>query len=346
MSISGAKERGQDIADRVGGEVKDVRRRHRYVDQLIRSLQHYGQVLGNQLAGAVTYFGFLSFFPIIALAFATVGYIVAYVPEAEAAVEQAIQSVLPGMVGTDPGQINVDSIADARAGVGLIGLVVLLYSGLGWLSALRGSLQAVFSDVVVKKRNFIVGKAIDLVVLGILGVILTLSVALSTAVGAFTREVIAWIGLTDAPGTSWLLRLAVVLVGIAANTVLFYAMYQLLPKHRASKRALWEGALIAGVGFEVLKQLANLVISGVTENALYGAFAIMVALLVWINYFARLTVLGACWAAVGAVMADEAAGDQVEPGEDLGRGARVIVGVASAAAVAVMFWRRGLRRAS
>jgi membrane protein len=29
---------------------------------------------------------------------------------------------------------------------------------------------------------------------------------------------------------------------------------------------------------------------------LYGAFAIMIALLVWINYFNRLAILGAAWA--------------------------------------------------
>lgn len=343
MTINAIKEDSKARADRMRERAEQARERFPLLDQLIRTLQHYGEVYGNQLAGAVTYFGFLSFFPIIALAFAGVGYIIDWVPGADEAVMQAIESILPGMVGTDPGQINVEAIAARRAGVGLVGLLGLLYAGLGWMSAVRTSLDAVFSVVLEKKGNFIVGKVKDLVVLGLIGLILVVSVSVGTTVSAFTRTVTDWLGITDVPGITLVLRLGVVVVGIVANTLMFATMYTFLAKHNAPAKAIWQGALIAAVGFEVLKQLASLVIGNVTGNALYGAFAIMIALLVWISYFARLTVLGACWAAVGGVLKVEAEEAERAAAPPPGRGTRFLIGVASAAGVAWLVASRGRR---
>lgn len=305
----------QQIKQRATDEFTRARERWPVLDHLVRTGEHYGDRLGSQLAAAVTYFGFLSFFPIIALAFAVVGYVVAYVPNANEAVESALASIFPNMIGSEPGQINVAAIADRRGSVGLIGLIGLLYSGLGWISALRTSLQSVFEVVSEEKRNFLLGKLIDLIVLGVIGFVLVVSVTLGTAVTGFTDTVIDWIGLSGVPGMGTLLTVLAMVVGIAASTLLFFTMYRLLPKHNAPTKSVWQGALIAAVGFEVLKQLAGLVIGNVTGNPLYGAFAIMIALLVWINYFARLAVLGASWAATATLPGATADAEQEDEQE-------------------------------
>ncbi|WP_020576953.1 YihY/virulence factor BrkB family protein [Actinopolymorpha alba] len=292
--------RVSQIKQRVEALVGRTRERSRLLDHLARALAHYQAVLGSQLAAAATYFAFLSFFPLMALTFAAVGYVVVYVPGAERQVTAALTAAFPGMIGTGPNQINVMAIASQKAGVGIVGLLVLLYSGLGWISALRSALQAVFEAVAVKKRNFLVNKAHDLLVLVAVGIILVISVGLGTSVTGFTDTVLRFLGLAGAPGVRWLLVAASIVVGIGANTVLFFTLYRLLPRHEVPARALWQGALLAGVGFEILKQLASLVIGSVTSNPLYGAFAIMVALLIWINYFDRLAVLGAAWAVTAA----------------------------------------------
>jgi membrane protein len=128
------------------------------------------------------------------------------------------------------------------------------------------------------------------------------------------------------------------LVGVGASTVLFFTMYKLLPKHNAKPSAVWQGALIAAVGFEILKQLAGLVIGNVTGNPLYGAFAIMIALLVWINYFARLAVLGASWAATASVPSPAAESQQSEP-----RKRSLAERFATTAAIGVLATRRSRR---
>lgn len=267
------------------------------LDQAIRAFTYYGEVLGDQLAAGVAYFAFLSFFPLVALAYAAVGYLVDYIPAAESAVTDALSAFLPGMIGDGSGQINVDDIASQKAGVGLVGLVGLLYTGLGWISALRTSLQGVVSGgLVQEKRNFVVGKAMDLLVLAFVGTIALVSVTLGTTVTWASVGLVSWLGLADVPGVGPLLWVLGLLVGIAASTVAFFATYRLLPKDPPSAPSLWRGALVAAIGFELLRQLAGLVIGQVTGNVLYGAFAVVIALLVWMNYTGRLAVLGAAWA--------------------------------------------------
>ena len=61
--------------------------------------EHYGAVKAGQQAGAVTYFAFLSFFPILALAFSVVGLDREGLPDAAETTSSTRSTVLPGLVG-------------------------------------------------------------------------------------------------------------------------------------------------------------------------------------------------------------------------------------------------------
>ncbi len=62
--------------------VERERFRYLWVDHLIRTVQRYHVRRGDRLAGALTYFAFLSFFPLLALAFALFGFVVTFQPDA------------------------------------------------------------------------------------------------------------------------------------------------------------------------------------------------------------------------------------------------------------------------
>ena len=103
-------------------------------------------MLGGQLAAAITYFGFLSFFPLLALGFSLVGYISDIYPKAQDDVTRAVQDAFPSLVGDGDGQINIQDIIDARAGAGVIALLSAWPIALdGWLDALRDGLRKVFA---------------------------------------------------------------------------------------------------------------------------------------------------------------------------------------------------------
>ena len=274
-----------------------ARERHRFLDHVVLMVQHYGKVEGNVLAGAVTYFGFLSFFPILALAFAVIGYVSVAVPDARDSLTTAIEQLFPGIVSRSgkPGTISLKQIEDAKAAVGIIGFVGVLYSGLGWLSGLRTALTDAFQIPRDKKQNFILGKATDLVVLAILGVVLVLSVGISGVVKGLADNIINALGLEGvAIGTPliWVIGIA---LSLAASTLLLYVMFRLLAHPDLPSRPLWEGGLLGATGFELLKLLVLYVLGGVGGSA-FAPLAIAITLVVWINYFSRLVLYGASWA--------------------------------------------------
>src|SRR6476619_2037781 len=129
------------LKERAAATLARLREKFPWLDHILRMVQHYGAVNGNAQAGAVTYFGFLSFFPILALGFFVIGLIAQFYPDIKAQMVEEINSLLPGVIGPDPGQIPLKTIEDYAATIGLIGLVALVYSGLGWLSGMRQALE-------------------------------------------------------------------------------------------------------------------------------------------------------------------------------------------------------------
>ncbi len=282
------------LKDRATAFLDRARARSRLLDHAIRTQQHVTAVKGNQLAGAVTYFAFLSFFPILALAFFVVGYVARVYPSAQDDLVSALDTVLPGLVGPDQDQISLTAIQDAAATVGLIGLVGLVYSGLGWLSAMRDALVGVFREPPSQLPGFVAGKLRDLVTLSVIGVTLVVSVAVSGLVTGFSGAFLELIGLGR--DLTWLLAIIGVVVGGLADMLLFFALFKLLAKPRLPARALWAGALLGASGSEALKWLSSFLIAATKDQPAFQAFGIALILLVWINYFSRVAVYAAAWA--------------------------------------------------
>src|SRR3954453_17410481 len=116
---------------RATATVERLRARFPWFDHILRTVAHYNSVYGNAQAGAVTYFGFLSVFPILALAFFVVGRIARIYPDARDGLVQQINTALPGLVGEGAGQISLTTIEDYAGRLGLIGLAIPRDRGLG-----------------------------------------------------------------------------------------------------------------------------------------------------------------------------------------------------------------------
>lgn len=279
--------------DTIKQRVQDARDRSPLLDHVVRMVEHYGNVNGSALAAAVTYFAFLSFFPIIALAFAVIGFVSRAYPNADEDLITAISDVLPGIVGGEDG-LQLSTFQDNAPGILSIGLVLALYSGLGWLSGMRAALIAVFEEPEKEKPNFFLGKARDILALLALGSVLLGSVAISGVATKLTTPILDLVGLgAGATPAIWVLGLA---LGLAANTVLFFAFFRLLAAPNAPTKSLWSGALLGAIGFEMLKQLSTFLLAGTKDQPAAQAFGIALILVVWMNYFSRVVVLAAAWA--------------------------------------------------
>jgi len=269
--------------------LQQVRDRRPFVDHVVRMVQHYGRVKGKLQAGAVTYFGFLSFFPILALAFFVVGYLSKVYPDAQDLLRTAISGLFAENI-----ELDLSAFEEGAATAGVIGLAGVLYAGLGWLSAMRDALIVMFELPGREQPNFVVGKLRDLVTLAVIGLTLMVSVAVTGLVSGFAADLLDWLGLDETLAP--LVTLLTVVLGLAANVLLFFTMFVLLAQPNEPRRSLWGGAVLGAIGFELLKRLSFLLLGSTKESEAFQMFGIALILVVWIYYFSQVVMYAAAWA--------------------------------------------------
>lgn len=278
----------------VGERLGALRQKHGWIDHAVRMQQHYGASHAGQQAGAITYFAFLSFFPILALAFFTVGLLSSVLDGADDALRAAITSLFPEMIGPEEGQLQLRDFRSFSGLAGLVGLAGVLYSGLGWISALREALAAVFELPRDEQLGLVSGKLRDLAVLAATGTTLLVAVITGGLVSRFSGRILGWFDLDEE--LAWAVTTLTLGTGLAANALLFFLMFRLLGGADTPRRSLLGGALLGAVLFEVLKQAAGLVIAQTQGQPAFQAFGIALTILVWISYFSRLILYAASWA--------------------------------------------------
>lgn len=274
-----------------GAVLTSARDKRPALDHGIRAYQRYTADAGNRQAAAVTYFGFLSFFPLLALAASLLGFFLG--KEAVGTVIKNVNDYAPGLAD----QLKLQDIlsSNQKAGVaGAVGLVGLLYAGLGWVDALRQGLRAIWHHNV-QAGNIVVTKVKDVAVLAGLGATLVLSVLVSGATGAGKDFALGLVGLDNSGVATVLASLIGYALGLATSTALFLFLFWRLPKVQTPFSRVFRGALLAGVLFEILKRVGALYIARTTENPVYGIFAVVVGLLIWINLVSRILLLCAAW---------------------------------------------------
>jgi inner membrane protein YhjD len=290
-AVDSARERGLRV-------LRGARRRSRWFDHMARAYERYQDRRGDRLAAAMTYFGFLSFFPLLALAYALLGYLVGVSEKARDYLVDAINSVLPGLAD----QLPVEQIAQAKAAAGLIGLVGLLFAGLGWVAALRESMREIWGNDPTGGGNFVIKKLWDIGLLGFLGAMLILSVATSGVATQATHGVLEVLGLADITGMGTALWVLSVGVAIAFDALIFLVIFSRMSGTRAPWRRIYRGALFGAVGFESLKLIATLLIGSTTRNPVYASFAVVAGLLIWIDVVSRFVLFSAAWTATRRVI--------------------------------------------
>lgn len=257
--------------------------------QLWRAWNRYGDRRGNRLAGATSFFAFLSMFPLITLTAAITGKLLD--EEAVEKLKVALQTNLPG-IGD---QIDLDSLIANAGTIGLISGVVLLFTGLGWIDSLRASIRSMHElddqpGNVVKLKGEDLGALIGL---GLIGVIATGASSILTGLSAL---IVGWLGLDGTWFAGWGLELFSDLVGIGAGAVLFLYLQTALPRILLPRKVALIAALAGGVVFFVAQKLGSTYVEHVIgNNAAYGALALPLALLVWIYLMTRVIMLIAAW---------------------------------------------------
>jgi membrane protein len=276
--------------DTVQSGVTTIRERRPFLDHLIRAFGRYQSDAGDRLAASVTYFGFLSFFPLIALAFSVAGFVVDAYPDAQQQLTEQINNFLPGLAD----KLDVTTIGQAKVATGIVGIAGLLFAGLGWIDALREAIRTIWHHNV-KVGNVVVKKLLDIAVLGGLGLTLVASVAVTGVSSAAATWFLDLIGIQDNVAARVGLRVLALGLALLVDLAVFLYLFTRLPRLKTPLKRVMKGALLGAVGLEILKVVGSVLVARTTNNPVYGAFAVIVGLLIWINLVSRFILFTAAW---------------------------------------------------
>ncbi|MFF2653197.1 YihY/virulence factor BrkB family protein [Streptomyces sp. NPDC058045] len=277
---------------------------------LWRSYERLERVKWSRLAAAMTFISFVALFPLITVAAAVAAATLS--SSGERRLEQKISEQVPGIAE----QLDIQALVQNAGTVGAIAGAALLFTGIGWIGSMRECLRVVW-ELPEDPGNPILRKAKDAVVLLGLGGAGLASVVAS----ALASSAVGWgadlLGLDEQGWGRAALRGVAFAAAVLADFLVLLYVLTLLPRVEPRRRQLITAAVLGAVGFELLKLLIGGYIKGIAARSMYGTFGVPVALLLWINFTARLLLFCAAWTAVPGRDAEEPEQDgETEPEPD------------------------------
>ncbi|MEU0947386.1 YihY/virulence factor BrkB family protein [Streptomyces canus] len=258
-----------------------------------RSYERLDRVKWTRLAAAMTFTSFVALFPLLTVAAAIAAATLSTKQQND--LQNKIADQVPGISD----QLNIDDLVQNAGTVGLIATAALLFTGIGWAGSMRECLRAVW-ELPDEGENAVLRKGKDLGILLGLGGAVLITLAISTVASALVDRIGGELGLQEGGAGRFLLRIAAFAIAVLADFLLLLYVLTLLPGVEPRRRRLFVAALTGAVGFELLKLLLSGYMQGVATKSMYGAFGVPVALLLWINFTAKLVLFCAAWTATGS----------------------------------------------
>lgn len=260
-----------------------------------------------QWGAALAYYSIFSIAPLLLITIS-----VASLAFGREAVEGRLIEEIGGLVGPQAAGAIQTMIANASTtGSGVwgtvLGVLLMLLGASGAFAQLQRSLNHLWNvearpgagwKLMVRQRVAALGMV--LVVALLLLTALVLSAAIS-ALGSYAEEVL--------PMPAWALGLVDVAVSLVVITLLFAAIYKVLPDVEIEWREVWTGAAVTALLFVLGKVAIGFYLGRSSVASSYGAAGSLVVLLVWIFYSSQLVFLGAEFTQVWA----RRRGTRIEP---------------------------------
>lgn len=273
--------------------------RNPMVAHLLRTIERFNDRMGNQFGAAITYFSFLSLIPMLMVSFAAGGYILAEHPTL---LEDIFAKILSNV--SDPTlaatlQNTINTAIKQRTTVGLVGLLIALYSGINWMGnlreAVRAQTRATWERAEQDKEKIWTKYLRDFISLTGMLVAMIITLVITSISGSAQSLIINILHLGSIEWLRPTWHLVGLAISIFANYLLFFWIFWRLPRHRPPKKALIRGTMIAAVGFEVIKMIMTYSLPKLVSSPSGAAFGSVLGLMAFFYFFARLTLFCAAW---------------------------------------------------
>ncbi|MEU6478655.1 YihY/virulence factor BrkB family protein [Streptomyces sp. NPDC047017] len=259
-------------------------RRHRWAGLPLAVIYKFYDDQAAYLAALITYYGFLSLFPLLLFLVAVLSAVLSSSPHLQHAVLNSALSEFP-VIGDQIGG-NIHSFHGSTVAV-TVGVAGSLYGALNVAQAVQHALNKIFAVPRHARPDPLHSRLKGLKFLSLLAAGLCVTTALSTA----AESVSGLFGARLAVGV----RVAAGLLAVLLYAALLIGSYRLLTRRRLPLRVMYGPALGAACAWQLLLWGGTYYVGHVLRGttATYGLFGIVLGLLAWIYLGALVYVLTA-----------------------------------------------------
>ncbi len=246
----------------------------------IAVLYKYTDDQGGNLAALITYYAFLSLFPLLLVLSTVLGLVLSGQPDLQ-------QDVLDSALGQFPA-IGPDLARPEKIGGGVLGLVLgllaALYGGLGVAQAVQGAMNTAWTIPRNARPNPFKARLISIQLLGTVGLAIVATAALAAIANGAG-------GIAENLGIVF--RVAVILAAVALNTLVFSLAFKIATARELTWAQVRPGAIAAAIVWQVLQTFGAAYVGHVSDSstATGGVFAIVLGLIAFLYLAASLIVL-------------------------------------------------------
>ena len=240
-------------------------------------LKKFGDDRAGYLAALCAYYGFFSLFPLLFVFVSILGLVLRGDPQLLASIKDSTLGQFP-VLGS---YITVKPSAGGSIAVLVISSLTALWAGLGWTAAMQNAMNDVWDVPLSERPNFLTTRLRSLLMLVVMGTFVIASTFLA--------------GLGVTRGSLGMVRVLGFVGSLALNLVLYLVAFRLLTRKSLGWGSVFPGAAFSAIAWTALQLVGNYYLTHQIANAraLYGTFAVVLGLLVWLYLGAQVSLYGA-----------------------------------------------------
>lgn len=255
-------------------------RRHRWAGYPLAVVYKFFEDQGAYLAALITFYGFLSLFPLLLLLASVLGFVLQDDPDLQQRILDSTLSQFP-VIGdelNDPQGLRGSGVA------AVVGAVIALYGALGVAQALQNATNVAWSVPRNRRPNPLRARLRSLLLVATAGLAVLATTILSVLAGSGATD-----GLSIGRGA-----LLVTGAAVVVNASIFAVAFRIAAATRLTIGDVVPGAILAAVIWQLLQLFGTAYVTGIVKDTstTYGVFAVVLGLLAWIYFAALGVVLG------------------------------------------------------
>lgn len=264
--------------ERLVARVDTMQQRNRLFAFPYAVIKKYGDDEASYLAAILSYYSFLSLFPLLIVGTAVLQIIAQDNPQLQEEFLRNATSYFPAIGGTLADSIRTPS----QTGLALaIGLIVTLYGAKGIAAATQFALNHIWAVPRVRRPGFPKSTIRSFGLIGFAGIGFLIAAAVT--------------GDAAASNHGWWTRIVLGLVGFTLLWAVFWGIYVFGSAARKHPVSSISGATFAAAGFTVLHAAGGYIMAHElrTQTGLTAQFAVVLAILFWLYLQAHVFLYGA-----------------------------------------------------